>query len=120
MTLARLAEQCRECPFVKTCEHKEMEAVGCLPDPIMADVKATVTADIAAPILRETVSRVVDGKVVTMYKDDWRLNMHNNTNNSDRMNTVAYKIGQAIALVVCLCVSSIVIALTVKCILWIL
>lgn len=36
--------------------------------------------------------------------------MHNNTNNSDRMNTVAYKIGQAIALVVCLCVSSIVIA----------
>lgn len=35
--------------------------------------------------------------------------MHNNTNNSDRLNTVAYKIGQAI-----------VIALTVKCILWIL
>ena len=28
--------------------------------------------------------------------------MRNNTNNSDRMNTVAYKIGQAIALVVCL------------------
>ena len=28
--------------------------------------------------------------------------MHNNTNNSDRMNTVAYKIGQAIALVACL------------------
>lgn len=25
---------------------------------------------IAAPILRETVSRVVDGKVVTMYKDE--------------------------------------------------
>lgn len=65
-----VAEYCRECPFVKTCEHKEMEAVGCLPDPIMADVKATVTADIAAPILRETVSRVVDGKVVTMYKDE--------------------------------------------------
>ena len=34
--------------------------------------------------------------------------------------SLAYKIGQAIALVVCLCVSSIVIALTVKCILWIL
>lgn len=37
---------------------------------IMADAKAPVTADIAAPILRETVSRVVDGKVVTMYKDE--------------------------------------------------
>lgn len=48
MALARLTKQCRECPFVETCEHKE----------------------IAAPILRETVSRVVDGKVVTMYKDE--------------------------------------------------
>lgn len=70
MALARLAKQCRKCPFVETCEHKELEAVGYLPDPIMADVKAQVTADIAAPILRETVSRVVDGKVVTMYKDE--------------------------------------------------
>lgn len=82
MALARLTKQCRECPFVETCEHKEMEALGYLPEPIMADVKAPVTADIAAPI--------------------------------------AYKIGQAIALVVCLCVSAVVIALTVKCILWIL
>lgn len=45
--------------------------------------------------------------------------MHNN-NNFDRINTVAYKIGQAIALVGCICISAIVIALTVKCILWIL
>lgn len=65
MALARLTKQCRECPFVETCEHKEY-----LPEPIMADAKAPVTADIAAPILRETVSRVVDGKVVTMYKDE--------------------------------------------------
>lgn len=70
MALARLAKQCRECPFVKTCEHKKMEELGYLPDPIMADVKAPVTADITAPILRETVSRVVDGKVTTIYKDE--------------------------------------------------
>lgn len=70
MALARLAKQCRECPFVETCAYKKMEAVGYLPDPIMADAKAQVTADIAAPILRETVSRVIDGKVVTMYKDE--------------------------------------------------
>lgn len=63
MAFARLTKQCHECPFVETCEHKE-------PEPIMADVKVPVTADIAAPILRETVSRVVDGKVVTMYKDE--------------------------------------------------
>ena len=40
MALARLTKQCRECPFVETCEHKEMEALGYLPEPIMADVKA--------------------------------------------------------------------------------
>lgn len=49
MALARLAKQCRECPFVETCGHKEMEALEYLPEPIMADVKAQVTADIAAP-----------------------------------------------------------------------
>ena len=70
MALVRLAKQCRECPFVKTCEHKKLEAMGYLPEPIMTDVKAPVTADIAAPILREIVSRVVDGKVVTMNKDE--------------------------------------------------
>lgn len=52
MALARLTKQCRECPFVETCEHKKMEALGYLPEPIMADAKAPVTADIAAPILR--------------------------------------------------------------------
>lgn len=38
--------------------------------------------------------------------------MYNN-NNPDRMNTAAYKVGQAIALVGCICISAIVIALTV-------
>ena len=70
MALARLAKSCRKCPFVETCEHKELEVVEYLPDPITADVKAPVATDIAAPILRETVSRVVYGNVVTMYKDE--------------------------------------------------
>ena len=52
MALARLAKQCRECHFAETCDHKELEAIGYLPDPIIADVKAPVTADMAAPILR--------------------------------------------------------------------
>ena len=33
MALARLTKQCRECPFVETCEHKKMEALGYLPEP---------------------------------------------------------------------------------------
>ena len=46
--------------------------------------------------------------------------MHNNTNNSDRMNTVAYKIGQAIAVLMSLCASAIIVAATIKLIMWIL
>lgn len=46
--------------------------------------------------------------------------MHNNTNNSDRMNTVAYKIGQAIAVLVSLCACAIIVAATIKLIMWIL
>ena len=45
--------------------------------------------------------------------------MHSN-NNDDKINTLAYKIGQVLALTACLCISAIVIALTVKLILWIL
>lgn len=46
--------------------------------------------------------------------------MHNNTNNSDRINTVAYKIGQAIAILMSLCASAIIVAATIKLIMWIL
>ena len=42
MALARLTKQCRECPFVETCEHKEVEALGYLPEPIMTDAKVPV------------------------------------------------------------------------------
>lgn len=57
--LTKLARQCRECPLVKTCKHKKLETMEYLPDPIMADTKAQV--------LRETVSRVVNGEVVTIH-----------------------------------------------------
>lgn len=115
MALARLTKQCRECPFVETCEHKEMEALGYLPEPIMADAKAPVTADIAAPILRETVSRVVDGKVVTMYKDELENILY-----KDLYSHLGLQIGQAIAILMSLCASAIIVAATIKLIMWIL
>ena len=31
MSLSRLAAKCQVCPFVDTCDHKEMEAYGVLP-----------------------------------------------------------------------------------------
>ena len=38
----------------------------------------------------------------------------------NKKNTLSYKIGQAFALMVCSCVTAIIIALTVKLIMWIL
>lgn len=36
MGLSRLAEQCRKCPFKDNCKNKRMEALGYLPEPIIA------------------------------------------------------------------------------------
>ena len=51
MGLSRLSAKCRACPYVDTCDHKEMEALGYLPEPIIAPAVAPVVADLAAPIM---------------------------------------------------------------------
>ena len=61
-----VAEYCSACMDFDPDVQRPQKAYGMSEE----NVKAPVTADIAAPILRETVSRVVDGKVVTMYKDE--------------------------------------------------
>lgn len=33
MGLSRLAKKCQACPYVSTCDHKRMEALGYLPLP---------------------------------------------------------------------------------------
>ena len=33
MGLSRLSKKCQTCPYVKTCDHKRMEALGYLPTP---------------------------------------------------------------------------------------
>ena len=62
MALTKLAAKCRSCPFLSTCDHKQMEALGYLPEPFVAEM--------AQPILRETVNIIIDGKVVKVYKDE--------------------------------------------------
>lgn len=62
MGLSRLAEQCRKCPFKDNCKNKRIEALGYLPEPIVAEL--------TQPILRETVNTIIDGKVVKVYKDE--------------------------------------------------
>lgn len=70
MGLSRLAEQCRKCPFKDNCKNKRMEALGYLPEPIVAEAGAPSAAELIQPILRETVNMIIDGKVVKVYKDE--------------------------------------------------
>lgn len=70
MALTKLAAKCRYCPFLSTCDHKQMEALGYLPEPFVAESGAQASAEMAQPILRETVNIIIDGKVVKVYKDE--------------------------------------------------
>lgn len=42
MGLSRLAEACRKCPYVDTCDHKRMEALGYLPIPKIENLNEQV------------------------------------------------------------------------------
>lgn len=47
MGLSILAAKCRACPYVSTCDHKQMEAIGYLP---MPELTVEIQADQAAQI----------------------------------------------------------------------
>lgn len=66
MSLSKLAEACAKCPYVKTCRHKQMEALAFMANPSAAES----TIDVTAPIMRETRNVVIDDDIVAVYKDD--------------------------------------------------
>lgn len=70
MGLSRLSEICKSCPFVNSCDHKYMESLGCLAEPLIASAAESVAQPLTQPILRETMTIYVDGKQLTVYKDD--------------------------------------------------
>lgn len=70
MGLSRLSKECSECPFVEKCQHKRMEALGYLPKPILSPVVETSVAELVQPILRETMTIMVEGKPQIVYKDE--------------------------------------------------
>lgn len=69
MGLSKLSEKCRKCPHVMTCDHKRMEAIGFLPYPCAAETVQLAATGAEAPILRETTEIRVDGRPMTVYKD---------------------------------------------------
>ena len=71
MGLSILAAGCRACPYVDTCNHKRMEALGFLPEPPMSNSASQTAAESAAqPLLRETMEIRVNGKPAIVYKDE--------------------------------------------------
>lgn len=70
MGLSRLSKECSECPFVEKCQHKRMEALGYLPEPVLSPVVETSVAELTQPILRETMTIMVEGKPQIVYKDE--------------------------------------------------
>ncbi len=70
MSLSKLDEMCRGCPFADQCENKRMEAVGCLRYPLAAATAESAAAPVAEPAARETVTICVNGEVQTVYRDE--------------------------------------------------
>lgn len=71
MGLSKLAARCQVCPYVDTCDHKRMEALGLLPWPPMSNSASQTAAESAAqPLLRETMEIRVNGKPAIVYKDE--------------------------------------------------
>lgn len=70
MGLSRMAEKCRKCPYKDKCKNKRMEALGYLPESLVAEAGVPSSAELTQPILRETVNTIIDGKVVKVYKDE--------------------------------------------------
>lgn len=71
MGLSILAAGCRVCPYVDTCDHKRMEAVGFLPEPPLLNSASQPTAEsVAQPLLRETREIRVNGVTMNVYVDE--------------------------------------------------
>ena len=71
MSLSKLAKKCRECSFVDKCNNKHIEAHGCIEMPNMAAPLIEPSyAAMTEPILRETMTIMIDGKPNIVYKDE--------------------------------------------------
>ena len=57
MVLSKLAEKCKACPKVDSCDHKKMEmcALAELPQRAMAEATVSTLASTMAPVLRERI-----------------------------------------------------------------
>lgn len=64
--LSKLSPVCASCPLKDTCDHKRMIGYGELAMPITT----SSSSDVTQPILRETMTIMVNGAPTIVYKDD--------------------------------------------------
>ena len=71
MGLSKLSEECKNCPFVNRCKNKRMEALAYMTETkVLANAACPNSENLAAPLLRETVTIMVNGTPTKVYKDE--------------------------------------------------
>lgn len=71
MGLSKLSEECKDCPFVNRCKNKRMEALAYMTEPqVLANTSGPSSENLAAPLLRETVTIMINGTPTQVYKDE--------------------------------------------------
>lgn len=71
--MKQLSEQCQACRYVKTCRHKQMEAVA-----VMAQASAPLTESAAMPVLTKHDYRdvkIAENTTVTIDLEELKENM---------------------------------------------
>ena len=64
MGLSKLSEACKKCPYVDTCNHKRMEAVGYLPMPKLNTLNSQMTEikvnDISLDSIKDSLRPIIN------------------------------------------------------------
>ena len=77
MGLSKLKEKCKNCLFVDRCQNKRMEALAYMTESqVSENVASPNYQNLAAPLLRETVTFMVDGTLTRLYKDEIERQLH--------------------------------------------
>ena len=71
MGLSKLSEECKKCPCVSRCKNKRMEALAYMTETqVLANAAGPSFENLAAPLLRETMTIMVNGTPTKVYKDE--------------------------------------------------
>ena len=71
MGLSKLSEECKNCPFVGKCKNKRMEALAYMTEShVLENTASSNSENLAAPLLRETMTIMVNGTPTQVYKDE--------------------------------------------------